>query len=288
MSGDIEDINVDSLSDEELSSKFSEDADSIDESQIESETDDNLEEGLPEDDGLSQEDEPSNSEDDPDEGEENIKAKYEELAKKHERLMSTIGQQGNQIGELRRKEAEYQQLIARMNQGNDSDILDEFTRDPRKVLQEEMQRREDIRRKEILESQIGNDRISMENRAFFSEKAPELESNLDSIKEVLRSDGVPEDGINNFISNPYVHDRGLLLNLYKRASAEREANKWKERYERVAKKNPEYLKKIDKALDPRTNIRGKKSSPSKLEIDPAKISGMSDKDLEEALKQSNL
>lgn len=124
---------------------------------------------------------------------------------------------------------------------------------------------------------------------------PDPESLMDEMVELLKEDGNPEDSIRTFRDNPYSQPPGTLVNLAKRAGLRIEGRNKDEKIalleaevQTLKGKPQETVKKIEKALkeSPAMSNDSGQASATKKSVDETQVQAMSDKELEQYLKEN--
>jgi len=124
---------------------------------------------------------------------------------------------------------------------------------------------------------------------------PEPESLMDEMVALLKEDGNPEDSIRTFRDNPYSQPPGTLVNLAKRAELRKEGRNKDEKIasleaeiQTLKAKPQETVKKIEKALkeSPAMSNDSGQASATKKSVDETQVQAMSDKELEQYLKEN--
>lgn len=213
------------------------------------------------------------------------KAEYDKLVKRIEEKEKFIQRQAQEVGTRRKSEEQLRGEIFQLQQA-----LQNKWQEPLEATQIQNQ----IRDAETELKEAETRTIQEHNQTVVKNFVKEPESLLDDMVELLREDGNDADSIRRFRDNPYWENPGTLINLAKRAELRKEVrNKdseiasLKAEIQTLRGKPQETVKKIEKALkEPSTmsNASGQ-ANAVKHEVDATQIVGMSDKELEQALKE---
>lgn len=144
--------------------------------------------------------------------------------------------------------------------------------------------------------QDAENRTRVENiRNVVKTYVPEPESLMDEMVILLKEDGNPEDSIRTFRDNPYSQPPGTLVNLAKRAELRKEGRNKDEKIasleaeiQTLKGKPQETVKKIEKALkeSPAMSNDSGQATATKKSVDETQVHAMSDKELEQYLKEN--
>jgi hypothetical protein len=205
-----------------------------------------------------------------------------------------IQRQGNEIGELRkfappeevaRIKEQVKTEYDRIHYEQGPFAADEYKKQVERNLQEEFQRREVLQ--DIEKTQITRQRIVTD--------VPTFESTIEDMADSLRNDGVSEDRIAIFKTNPYLLNYGELRNIHNAAVARKqftiknqEVESLKAKIAELEKKPGDYIRRIDQATK---TINGSSSgTDGKRDSNVVSINKplaqMSDKELQEIKAQT--
>jgi chromosome segregation ATPase len=215
------------------------------------------------------------------------KSEWEKVQKRIEEKEKFIQRQAQEVGQRRKSEEQLRAEIYALEQR-----LVEKQYEPleARAIQKELDARE---------AQLGQAELSQKleaNRRAVTTYVPEPDAYLTDMAEILREDGQPEDGIRDFMQNPYENHPGLIINLAKRAEARRELrNKdaeiasLKAEVAALKGKPAEVAKKIERALKQpttMTNDSGQATSV-KAPIDASQIPHMTDAEIDQLIKENS-
>ena len=210
-----------------------------------------------------------------------LQAQLEAQAKRLEDQEKFIGRQSKEVGELRDKEKELADLKTQME--SDEFTMDKFLDNPREALRNEVEHNQRVERIRELEQNIELDRRVSENRETVSQFAPEFENQRDSIAKLLESDGIPTNSIQEYMSNIYMQDPAVAVQLSHRARLEAENASLRARLKDPAT----ILQKVDQAASrgPSVTARSGQSAPAQRQISMDDVDHMSEDEVKQALEQ---
>lgn len=215
---------------------------------------------------------------------------HEEIARLREQLVQKerfIQHRNTELGELRKENRTYRgQLEEGLREKYDL-APDEAVRDQLEIdrLKKEDQTLEVEQRSLQCRAQV--------DRAIQDIVYPEINQD---IAAVLVQDGYDESAIRDFMSDPYSKATpGMLVNLAKRAAGERKASHWFNEFQkasaevqRLRGKPSQVLNQVERELrrTPKMNNRAD-SSPKQANLSDKAIHTLSDRELEELLKNKS-
>lgn len=214
------------------------------------------------------------------------KSEYEKLNKRISDEQQFIQRQANEIGELRKTLR--QQIEAKLKEIEDPNQL---IADPAGFLEA----REQIKDAEMQDRNLQRMEQSLHSKIIINQFIPDFEKRIDDITEVIKTDGLGQDIINNFRANPYADTPAVLFNLSKRAELLKESNALKakvatleEQLKKLQAEPHKVAKKIEQALQASKTITGatggsKVSDETMPEI--SNISDLSDVELNKLIKE---
>lgn len=214
------------------------------------------------------------------------KAEYDKLIKRIEDKEKFIQRQAQEVGARRKSEEQLQAEIFQLQQA----LQAKWQTEPLEAHNIQNQIRE--RETELKEAETRT--IQERNQTVVKNFVREPETLFDDMVELLKEDGNDADSIRRFRDNPYWENPGTLINLAKRAELTRtikgkdtEIASLKAEIQTLKGKPQETVKKIEKALkEPSAmNNASGQANAVKHEVDATQIVGMSDKELEQALKE---
>lgn len=214
------------------------------------------------------------------------KTEYDKLIKRIEDKEKFIQRQAQEVGARRKTEGQLQTEIFQLQQA----LQDKWQTAPLEATELQNQIRE--RETELREAETRT--VQEHNQTVVKNFIKEPETLLDDMVEILKEDGNDADSVRMFRDNPYRENPGTLINLAKRAELSRivkskdtEIASLKAEIQTLKGKPQEVVKKIEKTLKEPTamsNASGQ-ANATKHEVDATQIIGMSDKELEQALKE---
>ena len=213
------------------------------------------------------------------------KTEYDKLVKRIEEKEKFIQRQAAEVGARRKSEEQLRSEIFQLQQ-----VLQTKWNDPLEATDIQDQIRD--RQSELREAETRT--VQERNQNVVKTFVKEPENLIDDMVDLLREDGNDADSLRMFRDNPYREPPGTLINLAKRAELRRESrNKdakiasLEAEIQTLKTKPQETIKKIEKALKeptPMNNAAGQ-ATANKKEIDATQIISMSDKEIEQALKE---
>lgn len=280
------DVDVSGLSDEELEGQEIEAAEGEESPEVtgEENQEDNAGEG---DEGevADGESSPEGVEGEETEGtEEQATITVAELEKLHNRVNQQeefIQKRNTEFGALRKRESELQNEIA--NRPSDDDMREKFELDPLEA-----------HRNLIAQDRADAERVNLKAKIHqldaeqaISRAIPNFNELKDDIVALAKSDGLPERDIMDLQNNPYVFNPQDVIGLARRAQDGKRIQILEEQVNSISASKQSMAKKISKAANssrPLTAGSGQ-ATPPNLDISKEQLSGISDAELDELLKE---
>jgi hypothetical protein len=215
------------------------------------------------------------------------------LQKRLDDSQAFIQQQAKEIGELRKPSQvplpQNAQQGLQLTPEEEEQVNDLYLENPVKAWAlntELLQQKQQAMAKYQSEQEA---RILAENKEFVDKSVPDLSESLDDMATILRSEGVSEENISNFRSNPYWVNAGELINLAKRAKEEKRNAVLEKENAELRQKLGDFPKKIKDATKS-TKLNGNIASAPKGEkakIEEAQLTKISDADLEKLIEDNS-
>lgn len=224
------------------------------------------------------------------------KKDYEELVARIDKQKSQIDQQelfikrrSSELGEARRQ-------LRERNAALQDGLEEKHIANPREAIQAELEIRENAKQIQDLDNQETRLNTVVESQRMFAHYANPEEANDDDMAQALLDDGIPPDAVQAFKQNKHEFAAPeTLIQLHRRARAEKAlkavlgyAQHLFNENKKLAGKPGEVLNKVEAELRKGPQITGAHSqtaSGRRAAINPADLSKVSDKELEELLAQ---
>ncbi len=184
---------------------------------------------------------------------EQIKAEHDALKTEHEKLKERWANQekllqrfGNEVGIMRKMSPE--EVQTRLQKIRDMYNPESENFDPVRGS-EEIQRLRSDQVKEAQQEEVAKTvrRIS-ETKEAIKQFAPDFETGIEDLANIIKEDGAPEQFVQAFRVNPYALDHTTLYNMHKRALLSKENVGLKAEVERLKAENESLKKKPDEML----------------------------------------
>jgi len=212
-------------------------------------------------------------------------AERESLKRRIDNQEKMIARFGTEVGLLRKRSPEEERVELER-------IRDVFIEDPvegQKALDEYNKRKTNA---ETLSQEASQRQREVSNRTAILEHVPDFENTIDAISSILKEDGVPENSIEGFKTNPYILDHTTLFLLNKRAglanelqTARTEIEQLKAENEKLKSKPEELVDKIEKAARQKP-LTGKTSGAApETPYGDKLVTQMSNEELQAQLRQ---
>ena len=193
-----------------------------------------------------------------------LKKELEKEKESKQGLESVLGRQGQQLGDLRKQiETLTQQLTVWESPEEQDKFNDKFIHNPYQAAIEitKKERETEQTRKQLQELQRLE--LAKTNEIYIKEKIPNFDELKEDISEILRSDGVAEPIVKAVMSDIYVEDPAILMQLAKRAEIVKENRELKSRFNNEKSKSDRVLGNVEKAAEMRTALNTKTPSSTR-------------------------
>ena len=216
------------------------------------------------------------------------KEEHEKLLKQVKDKEAFIQRQAAEVGERRKRE---QQLLSEM-ENLKGIIRDKSIEDPLAAHQAAALLQSHNNELQQIHMRDGIER----NKAATLQVVPTFDTLVDDMAEIAKSDGINDELVQAFRSNPYAEDPGTLINLAKRAEAARaikerdtEIAALKTRIAELEKKPGQVVKNIEKALKegPTITSGSGQATSVKTPIEPTQLALMTDEELDKFIKEGS-
>jgi hypothetical protein len=216
------------------------------------------------------------------------KTEYEKLQKRIDDKEKFIQKQAQEVGARRKSEEQLRNEIFALQQQLDN-LPIVATRTESMELEDQIRdRKAQLKEAEILQRHEATKNI-------ITQRGVTIDPVIDEIVNIVREDGDDETTAQAIRINPYSLPPAVLVNLYKRAelrqtlkSKESEIATLKAEVATLKGKPQEVVKKIEKALKEQTTMTNNsgQATATKRDISETQVHALSDKELEQALKES--
>lgn len=206
-----------------------------------------------------------------------LEAENGKLRKQLENLQQIYGKQSNELGELRK-------------QLKDKPTAADFDADPVKAAEQLQERQAQEKEIRELEQAQNLQATAIRNMQFLTQYAPDLSSNAEAIREVLRSEDKLDDGdINKFVGEIFLQNPWGVYQLNQRTKLYNENRKLKAEIEKLKKAPGETINRIKDINKVTSNVKATTGESVERSVAPItdskQLAGMSDEELQEQLKQ---
>lgn len=212
-------------------------------------------------------------------------AKYEKRLKDKEAF---IQNRNSEIGRLRQELRERKKAILDEEELSDEEIL----QDPKAAIKKALKLQKEKEKLDKDDQKLAIEEAAQQNRNVAMKLVPGLEDMRDDMVEVLKSDGVPEQLVEDFRENPAstLH-ASVLFQMAKRVAARKKIAELEAKISELQKRPEKITSNIDKFSKSKSPLSsapasGKKSGSSKLKgLTEADIDKMSLEELTELQKE---
>lgn len=214
---------------------------------------------------------------------EKIRLENEKLKKQVNEKENFLQRQANELGELRKKTAI-----------NKDEIRDKFVDDPMEALRQIREAEDAERRIKEIEA----DTWVNENKRMVTTANPDFDTLIDPMAEILKKDGIPDNLISEFKTNPFrMANAETLIQIVNRAKLTQEKNlltqeneKLKSEIEQLKNKTANIAENIQRVARESNVIKAGSWSSTKSGLDlktinEESVSELSDAMLDELIKQ---
>lgn len=205
-----------------------------------------------------------------------LEAENGKLRKQLENLQTVFGRQSNELGEMRK-------LL------KDKPTSADFDADPVKAAEDLQARSDQEREIQKIEQDQAVKATAIRNMQFLTTYAPDLSTNADLIREVLKKEDKLDDADINkftgeiFLQNPWgvyqLNQRAKLFNQIKSLNVEIEKLK------QVPAATLNRIKQINQVASNITAAAGQAVQPINADIEPGALASMTDEEVEAHLKK---
>jgi predicted RNase H-like nuclease (RuvC/YqgF family) len=204
------------------------------------------------------------------------KKELETWKSRYENANRKIGQQGTELHQLRQMVTQLQQQFeAKNNPQDESKFLDEFIKNPKQALAEEIQRRELQKTSQNVEQQ----RLEQQNIDYIYQHVPDFDSLKNDILEVAKEDGISNADM-KMLEISMRTDPLIVVQFSKRAKLLKELRDTKQKGQSTLKK----IASNSRKTQPIANVPNQ--SPKTL--NDKELSSLSDAEFKALLKKYNM
>ena len=223
-----------------------------------------------------QESEETSSEEEPTEeqtSDSELKKELDNWKNRYENAQHLIAKHGTELGQLRQLVQQLQDQKPQKEE-DEAEFLDTFVQNPKAAIAKELQKRE----AEVLQRKQHQEQLNQQNLQYVQNSAPDFDNYKQDILEVAKLDGIKNASM-DMLNHTLYNDPILALQFYHRAKLMRENNELKTKGKNVVKQLATNSKKTP------TLTSGNSKKSSKVGLTDKEISNLSDKQLQELLKQ---
>jgi hypothetical protein len=214
------------------------------------------------------------------EGTQNVddpKKELETWKTRYDNANRTIGRQGQELHQLRQMVTQLQQQFeAKNGPQDDTKFLDDFIKNPKQALAEELQRREHQKTTQTIEQQ----KAEQSNIDFIYQNAPDFDTLKNDILEVAKGDGIHGANL-QMLEISMKTDPLYVLQFYKRAQLLRELRNTKQKGQSTLKK----IASNSRKTQPIANVPNQSQTKT---ISDKELSSLSDSEFKALLKKYNM
>lgn len=210
------------------------------------------------------------------------KTEWEKLQKRTKEQESFIGRQSSEIGKLRQSAAEKMQSIEKEFADGAIDMISNPLEGAKKISEYNAAKADDY--------ELGRQQYNLYVKEQVSAIIPDFEASLEGIADVLKADGYEAGTIRDFLAHPYDEKPILLINLARRAEADKRYKAAMSEVETLKKKPAEVARKIEAALNEPQTMTAKSGQTirTNTEMSESQIPFLSDAELAERLKNNTI
>lgn len=207
--------------------------------------------------------------------------KIEQLEKELAKKTNTVDRMGNELGSLRNIEAKLKHLEAQQAESK-AISLDKLVEDPRGAIRSELESSSRDLEIQALKAEHARRQRMQQHQDFLKQHAPTLETDWESIADVIKEDGADPSELRSRI---YEIDPLVTFNLVRRAELAKKVKELAKQVEALKASGPELLKKVDAAARTGVKITGKSSGATITESPKFNVKTMSPAEIKEALRK---